>query len=488
MRDLRTTPLWHPDDLGAPIPDVRHACSVCFPTWQSVIDYEEGREKVIRKLESGYPRFVLHPDVSALFSKLRGEYATAEQAVMVFPTRAAAQRAQRYLELQDTKALEIKSYKEVFVLIYPATSEQQARHYWRYTGEGVSSRQAQRILEGGECPESTVNCRQAIADLFGSEIQELHLWASGMTAIFQTHRHITSARKGKKTLQVDFPYVDAMRVQQSFGTGVVFLAEAKGEDLRIAIGRIKDREFSAVYVEMPSNPLLRTANIIEISKACRTSQTPLIIDDTVGSHYNIDVLPYADIVTTSLTKWISGKGDVMAGATRINPESPFAEEFANYFDDQNETGSLLDPADEEVLVENIKGFRERMEQINIAGEIIAEYLKEHEKVKRVYYPKFNRNKYYENLMTPHGGYGGLLSIELKQAKKTPVFYDTLKLNKGPSLGADFTLVCPYTMLAHYDELDWAETHKVSKNLIRFAIGTEPVDHLLAVIKESLASI
>ncbi len=495
MRDLQTEPLYKIEDLGAAIPDVHHACSVCFPTWQSVIDYEEGREKVTRALEAGYPRFVFHPDVAALNAKICDELAAPDQQAMVFPFRVAAQRAQRFLERQLSDALEIKSFKDAFVLLYPEGVAAQAKLYWRYSGEGISSRQAKRLLdtqhispleepiievEESETPPKKSG-RDLLAEFYHTPPETLHLWQSGMTAIYQTHRYVVSNRLGKKTLQIDFPYVDCMRVQQSFGAGVVFLADSRGEDLKIALERIINREFAAVYTEVPSNPLLKCPPIAEIAKACRTSQTPFIIDDTVASHYNVDVLDYADVVTTSLTKWVSGKGDVMAGATRINPESPFANEFIQFFNEQIENGSSLYCEDEETLLRNIEGFETRMEKVNKSGEAVADFLKEHPLVKRVYYPKYNETANFEAIKTSKGGYGGLLSIELKNSRKAPAFYDALPLTKGPSLGTEFTLVSPYTMLAHYDELEWAELHEVSQNLIRFSIGTEPSEQIIAAL-------
>lgn len=485
MRDLRIDPLWKAEELGVPIPPTRHGCAMCLPTWQSVIDYVERRDKVMRKLEAAYPRFVPHPDVAALMAKISQEYATEEQDVMVFPTRDIAQRAQRFLELREAGALEIKSFKGVFVLVFPKSSLDDARLFWRYGGEGISSRHAKKILENQDEDERTPACREAVASLFHSAVEDVHLWNSGMAAIYNTHRHILNERAGKKSLQVEFPYVDALKVQQSFGAGVVFLTSSKGEDLQIALERIRDREFSAVYTEVASNPLLQTADIQSISKACQMSQTPFIIDDTVASHYNVDVLPYADVVTTSLTKWVSGKGDVMAGATRINPKSAFAEEFRHFFNEQSEGGSALHPADEEVLLGNLEGFTERMEAVNKNAEVIADYLNEDKRVKEVYYPKFETVENYESVLKEGGGYGGLISIVLKNEKKSPAFYDALKLTKGPSLGTEFTLVCPFTLMAHYHELDWAETNKVSRNLVRFSIGTEPADHLLALLKEAL---
>ena len=207
MRNLFTEPLWKAEDLGKPIPDVRHACSVCIPTWEHVIDYEEGRDKVTRALQSGYPRFVLHPDVSALFAKVRGEYANADQDVMVYPSREAAQRAQRFLELQNAKALEIMFFKGVFVLVFPKDAYNQAKLFWRYTGEGVSSRLAQRILAGREAEEAVADVRSEFAKFYGGAEEDMHLWQSGMSAIYAAHRYTRNERPTKKSLQVEFPYV-----------------------------------------------------------------------------------------------------------------------------------------------------------------------------------------------------------------------------------------------------------------------------------------
>ena len=66
MRDLSAQPAWQEEDLGMPLPDSPHAVSVCLPTWKSVIGYEEGRDKVVRRMRMGYPRFFRHPLVKRL--------------------------------------------------------------------------------------------------------------------------------------------------------------------------------------------------------------------------------------------------------------------------------------------------------------------------------------------------------------------------------------------------------------------------------------
>lgn len=74
-RDLTAEPAWQEEDLGLPLPDSLHACSVCLPTWDSIIGYEEGREKVVKRMRTGYPRFFKHPAVERLFAAAKAEVA-----------------------------------------------------------------------------------------------------------------------------------------------------------------------------------------------------------------------------------------------------------------------------------------------------------------------------------------------------------------------------------------------------------------------------
>ena len=89
----------------------------------------------------------------------------------------------------------------------------------------------------------------------------------------------------------------------------------------------------------------------------------------------------------------------------------------------------------------------------------------------------------------HGGYGGLLSLELEQpAENAPRFYDALRVTKGPNLGTNYTLACPFTILAHYHELDWAGSCGVSRHLIRVSVGREKPEDLIARFESALAEL
>ena len=110
-------------------------------------------------------------------------------------------------------------------------------------------------------------------------------------------------------------------------------------------------------------------------------------------------------------------------------------------------------------------------------------------VKDVYYPKVVPSRcFYDDCRTPNGGYGGLLSATFYTDEDVIAFYDNLDTEKGPSLGTNFTLASPYTLLAHFTELEWAAQYGVEKALIRFSIGLEDTEQLLKTVDVALAAI
>ncbi len=487
MQDLLKAPFWQEETLGRPLPDSSHACAVSLPTWDSVIGYEEGRDRVMKKLETGYPRFFLHPLVKRLFAKASQEVAETGKRAVIFPGKGPAQRAQRYVERHHNVATRITSYDDgLQALIVPEEAYGIAMEYWRHTGEIVSSRQAEDLLNERECEGvSSVILRQHLAESTGAALDDHFVFESGMAAIYTAYRAVMNQSPGKKTLQLEFPYVDGLKVQEKFGSGVVFLYETEGEDFDAAVRRIQEGEFAAVFCEVPSNPLLRCANLPRVAEACKSGGVPLVVDDTVASSINVDVMQYADLVTTSLTKWISGKGDVCAGMVTVNEDSPWAQDFRSFLADACQEGCRLYKGDVKKLIENMRDYPERVRRSNENGELIADYLAEHPAVGRVWYPKFVTPHEYQAIRREDGGYGGLISFTLKQPRKMPRVYDALQLCKGPSLGTEFSLASPYTMLAHYFELDWAEACGVSPNLLRLSVGIEEGEVILGALARAL---
>lgn len=475
--------------MGLALPDSLHAVSVCLPTWKSVVDYEEGRDRVLRKMRVGYPRFFRHPAVERLFEEAKKELTTDGQSVVIFPSRVSAQRAQRYVERRAEVATRIASYHGLQALIVPEKAYGAAKDYWRFSGEVVSSRQAMDILDGNPVPSGRSKILRAnIGKIVGVGKDQIFVFASGMAACTSVLRSLPGLRMGKKTLQIEFPYVDCLKVQEMFGNGVVFLNRGDGESLDEALRRVRQGEFAGVFVEVPSNPLLRTVDLARVAEACRNSGTPLIVDDSTACPGNIDVLRFADVVTTSLTKWISGAGDVMAGMACVREDSPYNADFSVALAGEVSECAPLYAGDSLALLANLKESSARWAMVNASGLALAEMLVAHPAVENVWHPSITNRTEYDKLRKERGGYGGLLSMALKTPKKTPKFYDALRFCKGPTFGTPFTIVCPYTMLAHYSELEWANGCGVPAHLIRVSVGTEGANVICDRFRQALGEI
>lgn len=135
---------------------------------------------------------------------------------------------------------------------------------------------------------------------------------------------------------------------------------------------------------------------------------------------------------------------------------------------------------------NSRDFRSRVGKINRNTEAICDFLHSHTTsssapaLKKVYYPKYitPHNYLARRRASPDAGYGGLFSVTFSSLAASRAFFDALECCKGPSLGTNFTLACPYTVLAHYLELEWAAEWEVEEGLVRVSVGLEEEETLL----------
>ena len=139
-----------------------------------------------------------------------------------------------------------------------------------------------------------------------------------------------------------------------------------------------------------------------------------------------------------------------------------------------------------VLEANSRDVAERVGRINQTAERLCDFLRAHPIVERIDYPKFSNSEYYRAFMKPAGGFGGLFSMLLKEpARNAPRFFDALEICKGPNLGTNFSLCCPYTILAHYNELDFVESCGISRYLLRISVGLEDSQDLIDRFEKAL---
>lgn len=481
----------HSEPLGTPLPNSPHAASGSMPLWEHAIGYEEKDPKITAAISIAYPRFVLNPFVLELMKQCETEHCQPQETCFVFPSQRVAERANEYLESRTGKRGRVspQGYAAIHVLAFDAANYDTVKRFWMHGGEIVSSRLAEAALAKKkpilEREKSKQLIKESIAGLVGANPSDVFLYPCGMAGLYHAYRVVAAAQPSRNSAQLGFAYVDTMKIPEHLGNGIHALKRGDEADLNYLEMLLDSNSVSAVFCEFPNNPLLRSVDLYRLSQMLRKAQVPLIVDDTIGSFVNVDVLPLVDFLATSLTKFFSGGGDVMGGSIVINPSSPIAASLRAAFEKEYEDLLWLDDA--AILAANSRDYAERMEQVNSSAEALCEFLRDHPAVEQVYYPKFETPARYLAHKRPEGGFGGLFSILLKKPEvNAPRFYDALDVNKGPSLGANFTLVCPYTILAHYEELPWAEERGVSRWLIRVSVGLEPVDELIEKFREALA--
>jgi cystathionine gamma-synthase len=473
-RDLLADPIWRGEELGRPIPDSPHAISVALPRWQDVVAYEEGRPEVVARLALGYPRFVIHPLVRTLANDL-GDGCPC----LPLPSLRAAHLCASFIRRSSDEDARIVSEHGVHGVATSEAGGHFLKAFWQHTGLIVSSRQAEAILTGRPPSNDDAmvrrSLRQQLAAFYDCAPDDVFLAPSGMAAQFAALQAVRTRSPGRPTVQLGFPYVDTLKLQQKMGDGGILL-----HDLDRLDGDLRDRlereSPVACFCEIPGNPLLGSVDVRRIAPILREHHVPLVVDDVVATPCNVDLRPYADLVATSLTKYVVGTGDAMGGALIVNPRSPLYHELKPLVRGQHE--ELLWGEDAAILDANARTFPERVRQHNRHGLVIAERLRSHPNVEQVWYPKWEACEAYEAVRHQDGGYGSLITFLPKAAEtRAARVYDALAVCKGPSLGTVFTLACPFTLLAHYNELDWAESCGVSRYLIRISVGLEDPDDL-----------
>jgi cystathionine gamma-synthase len=324
-------------------------------------------------------------------------------------------------------------------------------------------------------PQMTSNARGVV----GLSENDVYLYPCGINSIFNSHQMLLQARGQLKSICFGFPYVDTLKILEKFGPGCLFYGNGSSEDLDDLEARLAAGEkFLALFCEFPGNPMLKCPDLKRIRRLADTYDFAVVVDETIGNFINVHVLPYADVVVSSLTKIFSGECNVMGGSAILNPCGHYYQSLKEIAKAEYEDNYW---AEDVIFMErNSRHFVSRIERINDNADLICDILRAHPLIKDVYYPRYNPSRvFYDDCRTPNGGYGGLLSFTFHEKAQAIAFFDRIETAKGPSLGTNFTLTSPYVILAHFLELDWAAQFGVPADLIRISVGLEDAEDLKA---------
>ena len=271
-----------------------------------------------------------------------------------------------------------------------------------------------------------------------------------------------------------------------FGIEVSFVDTSNLDEVKNAM----KENTRVVYLETPANPNLKIVDLEVLSKLAHTNpNTLVIVDNTFATPYMQKPLKLgADIVVHSVTKYINGHGDVIAGLVITNKELADQIRFVGLKD---MTGAVLGPQDAYYIIRGMKTFEIRMERHCKNAKKVVEFLNKHPKIERVYYPGLETHPGHEIAKKQMKDFGAMISFELKggfEAGKT--LLNSLKLcSLAVSLGDTETLIQHPASMTHspYTKEE-REAAGITDGLVRLSVGLENVEDIIADLKQGLEKI
>ncbi|KAJ5201169.1 hypothetical protein N7449_005972 [Penicillium cf. viridicatum] len=540
-----------PPPLGYTIPNRDHAISVQFPSWEDVCGYATGNPAIVNSLQNGYPRTFLHKDVQAFLDKCGQVLLATPEELAVFPDYHTAADCKSFMTShrinptdaakpeeisimavdldkghgQSTVGEEPLSISRVYAVVHPARVHGLKMTFWRLTGRGISSRMAQQCLEStpritkatGPPPEPFPAPFPPIYNLVRDRVAEfleraplnpqrsdrarrddVYLYPSGMAALYHVHHSLLDWRYAD-IIMLGFPYELSIKMIEIMGAPYRFFSLGTDseidelEAMLIAKSRTGSK-VQAVWCECPNNPMLRMVDLGKVRKLADKFDFLFVVDDTIGSFANIDVLDVADVVVTSLSKNFSGFGDVLAGSVYLNPNFPHYDELKSLFNGSYVNNLYVGDAIQLEL--NSRDYLKRFSLQNDTASYLVDYLHPYvfdpnSALTNVYYPKvcWSKDNYRAFMRTTtedfEPGFGGLFSVDFENTTAASAFFDNLYVHKGPSFGAHITISIPYVQLVMQKQKEWAASHGLKETLVRVSVGLEDKEALLECIKRAL---
>ncbi|MBM7701437.1 bifunctional cystathionine gamma-lyase/homocysteine desulfhydrase [Metabacillus iocasae] len=233
----------------------------------------------------------------------------------------------------------------------------------------------------------------------------------------------------------------------------------------------------AIYIETPTNPLLKITDIEGAAKIAKQHNLLTIVDNTFSTPYWQNPIEQgADIVLHSATKYLGGHSDVVAGLVVVNSEQ-LAEDLHFV---QNSTGGVLGPQDSWLLMRGMKTLGIRMEEHEENTRKIVDFLTNHPQVTKVYYPGLASHPNHELAKKQGRGFGGMVSFDVGSQEAADKLLNSVKyFTLAESLGAVESLISVPARMTHASiPADRRQQLGITDGLVRISVGLEDVEDLI----------
>jgi cystathionine beta-lyase/cystathionine gamma-synthase len=312
---------------------------------------------------------------------------------------------------------------------------------------------------------------------------DAYCYASGMAA---TSAVLTLVKAGQRVAVSDNVYGGTHRfftkILSRYGVDFAFLEASDAAAFDRAAG-----EFAMLWIETPTNPLMKICDIAALAAVAKKRGAIFVVDNTFMSpFYQRPLALGADIVVHSTTKFLNGHSDSVGGVAVVM--SPEHAKWLQYV--QNAAGAILSPFDSWLVLRGTKTLALRMPRHEENGAQVARYLREHPKVKKVFWPGFPDHPGHELQRRQASGFGSMITFDLGGLEAARRLLDTVRLCAlAESLGGIETLIShPATMThAGYTQAE-RDALGISDGLVRISVGCEDAEDLMADLGRALDAV
>ncbi|WP_227394512.1 bifunctional cystathionine gamma-lyase/homocysteine desulfhydrase [Jeotgalibacillus aurantiacus] len=306
-------------------------------------------------------------------------------------------------------------------------------------------------------------------------------FGSGMAAISSVMMLFDS---GSHVVLTDDVYGGTYRVMTKvlnrMGIDSTFVDTSNPENVKNAI----QENTKAVFIETPTNPLLKVTDIAAVSAVAKEHGLLTIVDNTFTTPYWQTPIDHgADIVLHSATKYLGGHSDVVAGLVVVN--SLELAERVHFV--QNSVGAILGPQDSWLLIRGIKTLGLRMEEHEVNAKEIVSFLERHEGVSTIHYPGIKSHPGHETAAKQSRGFGGMISFDVGSGEKAARVLEKVKyFTLAESLGAVESLISVPARMTHASiPAERRAELGITDGLVRISVGIEDIEDLLADLEQAL---
>ena len=239
-----------------------------------------------------------------------------------------------------------------------------------------------------------------------------------------------------------------------------------------------------VFVETPTNPIMTVTDLRAVSEISHARGARVVCDNTFMSPYLQQPMEFGvDIVVHSTTKYLNGHSDSIGGFAALNDEED--AEWIRFV--QNGVGAILSPFDSFLVLRGTKTLAVRMEKHDENGRAVANFLAEHPKVQKVYYPGLVSHQQHELAKRQQKGFGGMVAFETGSLENAKKVLESVKIcTLAESLGGVESLIShPATMTHASVPIEKRQSLGITDGLVRISVGIEDIEDILEDLDQAL---